>query len=197
MKHLGRIAPVVLLTASLSLASTLAWADESDELIQGRVEAGLFLSPRLNNADITVSVDQGQVVLSGELGGSAQRNLALDIARGIPGVEDVTDDLSLQSGGNNQQATTGNGQRQSSAFIAWNEAHMTNELMDSLDNSPAMEEYDISLSLDGDTLTLEGRVATDIERTVATQLAQRLEGVAVVNNQIEIAATEDPDAVVE
>lgn len=193
MKQFGRIAPLVLLTASLTFTSTLAWADESDDLVQGRVEAGLFLSPRLSNADITVSVDQGQVVLSGSLSGSAQRDLALSIANGIPGVEAVSDDLDLQSGGNNQQTAAGNAQRQSSAYIAWQEAHLASELMASLDNSPAMEDYDISLTLEGETLILEGEVATDIERTVATQLAQRLDGVAVVNNQIQVASAEDTD----
>ena len=197
MKQLGRIAPLVMLTASLTFTSTFAWADESDDLIQGRVEAGLFLSPRLSNADITVSVDQGVVVLSGTLGGSAQRDLAMGIASGIPGVDDVSDDLSLQGGGNDEQTTAGNAQRQSDAFIAWQEAHMVSELMESLENSPAMEDFDISLSLEGDTLILEGQVATDIERTVATQLAQRLEGVSVVNNQIQVAAAEDTDAMTE
>ena len=184
-----RAISVTLVLSGLLIMSSPVLADPSDEVIQGRVEAGLFLSPRLGDTNITVTVNSGDVELSGNLSGSEQRDLVMAITEGIPGVSSVTEDLSLESNNNDQ---AGAGELLADAYLRWQEAHIRAELLEEFDNSPAMEEFDIEFSFEGDRLTLTGTVGSDIERTIAAQLSQRLEAIQVVNNQLEITEETDP-----
>lgn len=184
-----RAVSVTLIITLLLAFSPSVFANTSDEIIQGRVEAGLFLSPRLGDTNITVAVSDGNVELSGNLGSSEQRDLVVAIVEGIPGVSSVTEDLTLESENNNQE---GAADPLAEAYLRWQEAHIRAELLEEFDNSPAMEEFDIEFSFEGDRLTLTGTVGSDIERTIATQLSQRLDAIQVVNNQLEITEETDP-----
>lgn len=189
MSRYWRLTALGIFTTAFLLISHPAWADTSDEVIQGRVEAGLFLSPRLGDSNIEINVSAGEVTMTGTVGGGDQRELAVAIAERIPGVESVTDDMEVRSDDEEQDGAR---QLLADAYLAWQEVHIRAELLEEFDSSPAMEDFDISFTFEGDTLTLEGTVGSDIERTIASQLSQRLEEIQVVNNLLEITDETDP-----
>lgn len=180
-----------LLAACLLIGlAGMALAQADGERLRGQVEMAVLLSPDLQNADIEVSVDEGRSVqLGGSVGTEQSRGLAMDIARSIPGVESVSDSIELErvSG-----ASLAGNAPIGETLRLWREAHIRTELNAEFESSPALETYDIDFSLEGNTLHLTGSVGTEIERTVASQLAQRLPEVDVVDNRLEVEETPDP-----
>lgn len=168
--------------------SPLATAN-ADAVLQGQAEAALFLSPELDDQVFDVEVNDAVVRVSGSLNSADHRELVVDILSGLPGVASVEEDLNLQSGGNNspEQAMA-----QQEAYENWQLAHISMELRQAFADSPAVDGENIEFSLDGNTLLLQGSVSSEIARTVASQLAQRLERVDVVNNQLEVSETSEP-----
>ncbi|HET7094074.1 MAG TPA: BON domain-containing protein [Thermomicrobiales bacterium] len=68
----------------------------SDERIDDDVNARLTWSPDLDPSDITVSVADGEVTLSGSVDSRWQKRLAGDIADDVPGVRDVFNQIKIR-----------------------------------------------------------------------------------------------------
>lgn len=190
MKRKSQI-PLFCLVLSALVWTGPAWAEDADERITGRVETALLLSPVLSGRSIDVSVEDGNVVLSGNIGSNLERDLALAVAASMPGVNEVEESLDLQQGEANTEAAQ-NAQLRQSSFNEWQQAHIAAQLRQDFAESPVLDGENITFVLDGDHLTLEGSVETELERMVATQLSQRLEAVAVVDNRLEVE--EEPTA---
>lgn len=183
-----------LLSLGFIMPAAIA-SEASDDLVKGRVEAALMLSPVLSGRNITVEISEGMVVLSGAIGNSTERELALQVAASMPGVEGVEEDLELQQGNDTSPDAAQSAQLRESAFFDWQRAHIATQLRQEFADSPAIEGEDIEFTLEGDTLILEGEVDTELERMVATQLSQRMEEVSVVDNRLHVreeAAAAEP-----
>lgn len=185
MNRINRCVLAGLLTLGFIMPSAQA-SEASDDQIKGRVEAALMLSPVLSGRDITVEISEGVVMLSGAIGNSSERELALQVAASMPGVESVEEDLELQQGNDASPEAAQSAQLRESAFFDWQRAHIATKLRQDFADSPAIEGGDITFTLDGDTLLLEGEVDTELERMVATQLSQRLDEVSVVDNRLSV-----------
>jgi hypothetical protein len=67
-----------------------------DERLALQVKLALSLNRRLNDLDLEVEVRQGEARLSGRVETPEQKELALSVARDVPGVSSVTDSLHVR-----------------------------------------------------------------------------------------------------
>jgi len=67
-----------------------------DTVITSKVKAAIFNEPTLKSAEINVETFKGVVQLSGFVGSLADQQKAVDLARSIPGVMSVKDDMRLK-----------------------------------------------------------------------------------------------------
>ena len=89
----------VMLVVALGLAP--AWAQADDAAIAQQLSATLQEAQQVGQLQgfrLSVKVDDGTVWLSGAVADEAQRTLALDKARRLPGVKLVVNDIKVQSG---------------------------------------------------------------------------------------------------
>lgn len=69
-----------------------------DVTVTAKVKAALLQSPEVKGSDVNVNTEKGVVQLSGFVESKAQSERALQIARGVGGVKEVHDKMSLKSG---------------------------------------------------------------------------------------------------
>lgn len=91
---------------ALALASALGCASTStqegtgeyvdDTVITSKVKSAIFGEPTLKSAEINVETFKGIVQLSGFVSSVADQRKALDLARSVPGVKSVKDDMRLK-----------------------------------------------------------------------------------------------------
>jgi hypothetical protein len=67
-----------------------------DTVISTKVKAALIAEPNLKAGDVNVDTHEGQVMLSGYLDSQDQIDRAVQIARGVEGVKNVDNKLSLR-----------------------------------------------------------------------------------------------------
>lgn len=75
--------------------SSTAGSDVEDTLLGTRVKAALLADPEIDDTDIAVDVQQGRVILEGNVANREQHARALEVARGIEGVRTVQNRLSI------------------------------------------------------------------------------------------------------
>ncbi len=93
-------------TSAILLASALGCAGTSrqegtgeyvdDTVITTKVKTAIFNEPSLKSAEINVETFKGVVQLSGFVSSSANIYKAVEVARGIPGVASVRNDMRLK-----------------------------------------------------------------------------------------------------
>jgi osmotically-inducible protein OsmY len=67
-----------------------------DTVITTKVKAAIFNEPSLKSAEINVETFKGTVQLSGFVNSRADMNKAVEVARGVPGVTSVRNDMRLK-----------------------------------------------------------------------------------------------------
>merc|ERR1711974_25752 len=80
-----------------------------DAYITGRLITAYALSEHLKATDIHVDVQKRKGILSGEVGNEIQRDLAVEIARGVEGLEDVESTLQITERDQAEMANTESG----------------------------------------------------------------------------------------
>jgi len=92
--------------AALAMATVLGCASTSrsegpgeyvdDSVITTKVKAAILNEPTLKSAEINVETFKGVVQLSGFVSSSENQKLAMAVARKVPGVTSVKDDMRLK-----------------------------------------------------------------------------------------------------
>ena len=67
-----------------------------DTVVTSKVKAAIFNEPSLKSAEINVETFKGVVQLSGFVSSSANINRAVEVARGVPGVTSVRNNMRLK-----------------------------------------------------------------------------------------------------
>lgn len=67
-----------------------------DTVITSKVKTAIFNEPTLKSAQINVETFKGTVQLSGFVNSRASINKAVEVARGVPGVTSVRNDMQLR-----------------------------------------------------------------------------------------------------
>jgi osmotically-inducible protein OsmY len=104
MKQLGKYFSAVLVAVSLmSVVGCASTAKQEgtgeyfdDSAITAKVKATIFNEPTLKSAEINVETFKGAVQLSGFVSSQAAISKAVELARGVPGVTSVKNDMRVK-----------------------------------------------------------------------------------------------------
>ena len=104
MKHLTRFFSAFFLALTLLTAVGCASTQKQegtgeyvdDSVITTKVKAAILNEPTLSSAEINVETFKGKVQLSGFVNSSADITKAVEVARGIKGVNSVKNDMRLK-----------------------------------------------------------------------------------------------------
>lgn len=142
------------------------------ELRVAVVEA-LATDPGMADARLVVTVDKRRARLTGTTATAAQKTLAEDLARGVPGVDGVDSQI---------QAASGEAPPLADAELA---ARVTGRLR----ATGAFLPDAVAVEASGGRIVLRGQVRTLAEKLLAEALARLTEGVGDVANDVSVAST--------
>ncbi|MCW8108265.1 BON domain-containing protein [Alteromonas ponticola] len=84
------------LSTSVVAAGNNTWEESAkDAWIDGKAEATLLFNGNLDSFDINTDVQNGKVTLTGKVDNSVEKKLAEELVRGIDGVTDVDNQLTV------------------------------------------------------------------------------------------------------
>ena len=99
-KALSAIFLAVTLVATVGCASTAKQEGTGeyvdDTVLTTKVKTAIFNEPTLKSAEINVETFKGVVQLSGFVNSQADVNKAVAVARGVPGVKSVKNDMRVK-----------------------------------------------------------------------------------------------------
>jgi osmotically-inducible protein OsmY len=177
------------LAAGVSLASSAALADAStftgatkDAWITGKIETAFVLNAHLNPFAITTDVDNGIVHLSGVVKDEIDRDLAVEVAKGVDGVVAVKSDLTLDPDRATAARESASAQRDFGSWVgdATTTAIVKSRLVGNANTSGLKIDVDTS----NDVVTLSGRVSSRAESDLAEQIARNTDDVKDVRNNL-------------
>jgi osmotically-inducible protein OsmY len=99
-RKLATFAAALFVAVALGCASTAKQEGTGeyvdDTVVTTKVKAAVFNEPTLKSAEINVETFKGVVQLSGFVSSQANINKAVEVARGVPGVKSVKNDMRLK-----------------------------------------------------------------------------------------------------
>lgn len=144
-----------------------------DSVITTKVKSALFADPEIKSFEINVETRKGDVQLSGFVDNQANVDRALDIARRVEGVKNVTNHMTLK------------GAAPSSAGNLIDDSIITTKIKSAFLADAEIKGLDISVVTHKGEVQLSGfATAAQIER--ALQLAGRVDGVKNVINKMSV-----------
>lgn len=176
MRELNKFAAALVAMVLAMSATSIAVAGEEsgrDAALTERVKTALASENALAGRDIEVETRDGVVQLSGFVDTEDQRTAALLRARGVKGVQEVRNDLSLRDDS-----------RPANRPVA--DTVIAAKVRDGLGS-----QSDVNVEVSKGVVQLSGFVSTPQEKARAGDVASAVEGVRDVENQI--ALTEEPD----
>jgi osmotically-inducible protein OsmY len=103
MTQLKRLSALFLMLAFASVVGCASTAQKEgtgeyvdDTVITTKVKAAVFNEPTLKSAEINVETFKGVVQLSGFVNSREDITKAVEVARGVPGVKSVKNDMRLK-----------------------------------------------------------------------------------------------------
>lgn len=145
----------------------------TDSELKRVVETALNGEVRLRGRDIAVAIEDGQVVLKGNVTELAEKRLAVNLVRRMREVGDVKDQLRLL---NNHDMT---------------DKQIQQHIEDGLQQDRAIHEQNIVVSVDNGVVTLTGTLDNIEEKCLSGLIAWWVPGVVDVENQIKVEPTMD------
>ncbi len=140
-----------------------------DEIIVEEVRARLARDRRIPHpAEVAVSERAGTVTLRGSLGSLPQLRAAVEIARGVPGVRDIEDELRVDPRDH------------------WEDDEIRGAAIQALMSNPDVPEWRIEVTVDEAWLTLKGEVERQDESNAAFEAVSAIPGVGGITNRIAV-----------
>lgn len=140
---------------------------KTDIQLKQDIEAELRWDPKVNAAQIGVTVDRGAVSLLGAVDTYPQKWAAEDATKRVSGVRTVAQDLTVKLVGEHQRTDSEIATATQSA-LAWNVAVPKT----------------VTANVKAGIVTLEGEVAWNFEREAAERAVRFLTGVVSINNRV-------------
>lgn len=144
-----------------------------DTAVTATVKAGLIDHRDTKAYDIKVETYKGRVQLSGFVDSRAQADKALEIARAVQGAQSVEDGMSIKDG----PVTAGN---------QVDDSVITAKVKSALLADPEIKSLEIAVVTRKGEVQLSGFVTSAAHMDHAVSVAQSIEGVTSVQNQIEL-----------
>ena len=137
-----------------------------DDEIAARALAALRWSTLVPEGRILVQVERGKVTLIGKLDWAYQKRGALDIVRGLRGVMSIVDRIEL----NERVATT----------------DVRSAIEGALRRNAVLEGQAVAVAVEGNRVTLEGKVKSWRDRHLAEEAAWSVSGVTEVRDRLTV-----------
>jgi osmotically-inducible protein OsmY len=155
----------------------------SDAWRDGKLETVYLLNRHLNNFAIDTEVRGNRVILAGKVESQVDKDLAEELALGIEGIDEVENRLVVAG----PRDADGEGNRGFAEAI--DDATLVAEVKVELLANDEISGLAINVDASGSTVMLTGQVKSDAERSLAAQIASNVEGVASVDNKLEVVAS--------
>jgi hyperosmotically inducible periplasmic protein len=180
--YLIRMSTIALAIAALS-GSVMAESDFSQELTDARQESQIWttyaLNPYLRAMDISVSVKNGNVILTGKVNEDVNKELAEQIALGVAGVSGVDNQISVLADYVPAQKTESYGDKIDDATI-------TTAVKSRLLWNKQTDGLGIEVTTTAGKVVLKGSADSAESREMAVRLAENTNGVQGVDNQLKL-----------
>lgn len=161
---------------------------ESDVWIEATLTTSYGLNNELSLADIDIDVSQGKVTLAGKVDNELQRELAVEIARGTEGVDQVINRLEVTQTGRPQTGTaTGTEGRMMGAM---RDATASARVRLRLLWNTRVSLVDMDVHTKNGITTLTGVAGSEEEKRLADEIARTTQGVHKVRNELRVAPKE-------
>ena len=172
---------IIAITGALALVSacsatrTQQSAGEviDDSVLTSKVKVALIDDPVTKAGQINVETYRGVVQLGGFVDDARQKEQATRVARSITGVKEVRNDLRVSS----PQATPGQ---------AIDDGAVTASVKARLVEDPVTKAHQVNVETQKGVVQLSGFVDSTTAKARAGELAQSVDGVAIVRNDLEI-----------
>ena len=166
-------ADVQLVAPAPAPVSTSVGTKIDDSVVTAKVKSALFADPDVMSNDLKVETRNGEVMLSGFVNNATQMDRALLVARGVQGVTDVTNKMTLKEGA----ATVGNDV---------DDTIITAKIKSALLADPNIKSFDIAVVTRKGEAQLSGFVDNQTQIDHASELTRAVEGVKLVTNEMSI-----------
>ena len=154
-------------------ARTTIGTEIDDTVVTTRVKSALLADPDIKSFDLKVETRKGLVQLSGYVDNQTQIERAITATRGVEGVKDVENGITLK----NSDTTTGN---------TVDDGIITAKVKSALLADPNVKSLDIAVVTRKGETQLSGFVNSQTQMDEAVALAQKVAGVTSVGNQMSI-----------
>ena len=148
----------------------------SDEWIKVKVQITLSFHRSTNASKTDVSVKDGKVTLRGDAISQAQRDLATEYAKDIEGVKDVDNQMTVSSAKTTVEKVEEN----------IDDASITAQVKYALLSHRSTSVLKTQVETKNGVVTLSGKAKNADAKKMATKLAEDINGVKSVNNQMTI-----------
>lgn len=156
---------------------------QSDLWLKAKLVTAYTLNQHLNPFRIHVEIKDGVAHLSGTVDSDVERDLAVEIAKGVDGIREVKDDIEVVPG-----AMAGE-RREPKFFRTVEDATITARVKSRLLWNRNTNGLAIDVDTDNGVVTLKGRVASGAHRDLAVQLAKNTTGVKQVKDELKVVSS--------
>ncbi len=189
---LSALAVAAVALAIFSYTKYYARKDISQALQDARltasVKTALALNRHLRASDIDVSVTNGEVTLSGQVGTDIQRELAREIALSIRGTDKVVNNTVV-----NRSLTVRPAVRERTLGEKLDDLTIEASIKTALLLNENVRAREIGVRSKRGAVTLAGKVSSAAEAELARKIAEDIEGVLTVENHLEIESGDETD----
>ncbi|MBA1274976.1 BON domain-containing protein [Stutzerimonas azotifigens] len=183
-QRFGALAAALAASAWLTVApgAQAQPAAAQDEALEHSVERALSESSSLRGHSLRAEVAGGHVLLLGDVSNGAEKELAERIARDVPGVSRVDNEIRIAAD------ATADGQRSTGSTVSQrlDDGAITATVKSELLWNRETEGLDINVDTRDGVVTLTGRSQTEAGKAQAERLAKTTEAVRSVINQITV-----------
>jgi len=157
------------------------WTRQASDLtVSNKVRSAFGLSKRLSAYTINVETKDGVVTLTGQVPTEVDKELAANVAKDVPDVKNVDNQLMVQPGLKPSESSLREGMRVTDLEIR---ADLNEKLL----ASQALKGQNLQVSVQDRIVTLSGQVETPAQKTGAEQLARSVANVVDVVNNVGIS----------
>ncbi len=153
--------------------------------ITNKVKSAFLLSKRLSAYEINVETKDGVVTLTGQVPTEVDKELAGSVAKDVPEVAGVNNQIQVNPGIRPSEATAREGMRVTDLEIRA-------DLNEKLAKSQGLQGQNVQVGVEDRIVTLNGRVETPAQKTGAEQLAMSVANVVNVINRLEVSNPSAP-----
>ena len=150
--------------------------DSADGRLRAKVQASLLFHRNVSASRTKVLVKDGVVRLRGEADSVAQRNLTTEYVKDVDGVTTVVNEMTLAKPGHREQKLK----------RRIDDASITAQLKMALLFNRGTSALNTKVETHGGIVTLTGKAKTAAERDLCSRIANNLDGVRGVRNQMSV-----------